>query len=325
MAAAEPGSKTRMAKELGVSRASLYYRHKMPEKDEALRREIESLMLNHPGYGSPRVAIALRINEKRAARVMRKFGLKPARRCKAPSKPEDRGRDSLSYPCILSTLSPIAPDVVWASDFTFISFRGTFLYLCTVIDVFTGEVLGFNICRTHDARFVQIAIERAMQRTGVTPQWLHSDQGSEYASARVRNWLLSHNVSISMNPKGSPWCNGSQESFFGRFKVEFGDFERFDTYAELLEALYEQLHYFTHDRIKTKLRMSPAEFRSGWIQKRNALEQVFPTYPQVMSLPPNPPQPPIRGDPDALAALRLSSPDGSAPRSQRSLLCNSTV
>jgi len=264
----ERGNKTRLAAELKVSRSSLYYRPKMPSKDEALRREIEALMVKHPGYGSPRVAIALDINDKRAARVMQKFGLKPARRCKTPVKLDDLGRESLSHPCILSHLSPIAPDVVWASDFTFISYRGTFVYLCTVIDVFTGEVLGFNISRTHDARFVRLAIERAISKTGATPQWFHSDQGSEYASARVRDWLTSLGGIISMNPKGSPWCNGSQESFFGRFKVEFGDFERFDMYAELLEALYSQLHYFTYERIKTKLKMPPAEFRQMW-EKQN--------------------------------------------------------
>lgn len=292
------GSKSALARELGVSRSSLYYRPKLPEKDEALRREIESLMLKHPGYGSPRVAIALRINEKRAARVMRKFGLKPARRSKTPSKPQDRKREALSYPNILSKLSPVAPDVVWASDFTFISFRGVFVYLCTVIDVFTGEVLGFNISRTHDAQLVRLAIERAIKLTGRNPQWLHSDQGSEYASDAVLGWLTSLGVSISMNPKGSPWCNGSQESFFGRFKTEFGDFERFDTYADLLEALYEQLRYFTHDRIKTKLKMSPAEFRRRWCERHQQLSTTINTFPQVFSLPPDPPHPAssVQGD-----------------------------
>lgn len=286
MAAAEHGNKTQLAKELGISRSSLYYQHKMPARDEALRREIEAVMLQHPGYGSPRVAIALKINEKRIARVMRKFGLKPARCAKTPRKPLDEGRESLSYPCILSRLSPFAPDVVWASDFTFISYRGSFIYLCTVIDVFTGEVLGFNVCRTHDARFVQIAIERAIARTGITPQYFHSDQGSEYASASVRGWLTSLGVTISMNPKGSPWCNGSQESFFGRFKVEFGDFDRFDTYAELLEEIYYQLNYFTHRRIKTKLKMPPAEFRAAWEEKQEVLSTQIHSYSQVMSLPP---------------------------------------
>jgi transposase InsO family protein len=284
----EVTNKSALARELGVSRSSLYYRPKKPDKDEALRREIERVMLKNPGYGSPRVAIALKINEKRAARVMRKYGLRPARRAKTPYKPADQGRESLEYPCILSLLSPIAPDVVWASDFTFICYRGAFVYLCTVIDVFTGEVLGFNISRTHDANFVLLAIRRAIERTGIVPQWFHSDQGSEYASSIVRTFLVSRGVKISMNPKSAPWCNGSQESFFGRFKVEFGEFDRFDTYAELLEELYQQLHYFTFERIKTKLKMSPAEFRQEWIARQSELFTQIHSYPQVMSLPHTP-------------------------------------
>ena len=248
-------------------------------------------MLKHPAYGSPRVGIALKINEKRAARVMRKYGLRPARRAKTPYKPDDQGRDSLEYPCILSRLSPIAPDVVWASDFTFICYRGAFVYLCTVIDVFTGEVLGFNISRTHDAGFVLLAIRRAIERTGIVPQWFHSDQGSEYASRIVRDFLTSHGINISMNPKSAPWCNGSQESFFGRFKVEFGEFDRFDTFAELLEELYQQLHYFTFERIKTKLKMSPAEFRQAWNIRHAEISTQIHSYPQVMSLPHTPSRP----------------------------------
>ncbi len=83
---AELASKSQLARELGISRASLYYRHKPPERDEVLRREIERVMERNPGYGSPRVALALKINAKRAARVMRKFGLKPARSSKTPRK-----------------------------------------------------------------------------------------------------------------------------------------------------------------------------------------------------------------------------------------------
>ena len=318
MLVVERGSKTRLAEELKVSRSSLYYERKIPAKDEELRRQIEGVMANHPGYGSPRVAIALKINKKRAARVMRKYGLKPARRSRTPSKPNDVGLEPSKHKNILGILSPIAPNVVWASDFTFISFRGEFIYLCTVIDVFTGEVHGFNISRRHDAAFVRLAIERAIRKTGVVPCYLHSDQGSEYASEKVATWLIDLGVTISMNPKGSPWCNGSQESFFGRFKVEFGDFERFDTYADLLEELYYQINYFSNLRIKTKLKMPPAEFREKWELKNSELSTGCES-------PPKPPSPPIRGSPAALAALRLSSPNGSAPRSQGCLSCNTIV
>ena len=289
MSGAERGSKSRLARELGVSRSSLYYKRKIPEKDEALRREIEAVMEENPGYGSPRVAIALGINKKRAERVMRKFNLKPARRCKTPRKKQDEGQEPLKYPNILARLSPAAPDVVWASDFTFISYRGEFIFLCTVMDVFTGEVLGFNISRSHDARFVRLAIERAIKSTGCVPEWFHSDQGSEYASETVCLWLQGMGINISMNPKASPWCNGSQESFFGRFKTEFGDPDRFDSLAELLEALYEHIAYFTFQRIKNKLRMSPAQFRVKWLGERSEFFTDTNSYQQVASLPPDPP------------------------------------
>ena len=62
------------------------------------------------------------------------------------------------------------------------------------------------------------------------------------ASGRTRTFLASHRINASKNSKSAPWCNGSQEFFFGRFKVEFVEFDRFDTYAELLEEPYQQLH-----------------------------------------------------------------------------------
>lgn len=290
MASAEHGSKSRLARELGVSRASLYYQARLPVKDEELRRRIEEVMRAHPGYGYRRVADELGINHKRAHRVMTKYGLKPARRAKAPAKPDDQGRPPARRPDILSHLCPIAPDVVWVSDFTFISYQGNFLHLATVLDVFTGEPLGFNIARHHDASFVRVAIERAIARTSTLPTWFHSDQGSEYASALIQDWLESQGVIISMSPKSSPWRNGSQESFFGRFKVEFGDPNRFDNELELLQALYAHLAYFRDVRIKNKLKMPPAEFRRQWQER----QRVFHTSPQQSTGYQSPPAPPSR-------------------------------
>ena len=73
--------------------------------------------------------------------------------------------------------------------------------------------------------------------------------------------------------------------------MEFGEFDRFDTYAELLEELYQQLHYFTFERIKTKLRMSPPEFRQEWLAQQSKRSTQIHSYPQVMSLPHTPSRP----------------------------------
>lgn len=282
MAGTERGTKAQLAKKLGVSRASLYYRHQLPAKDLALRQVIEAVMAENPGYGSPRVAMALKINRKRISRVMKKFSLKPARRSKTPRKPFDQGREPLPVPNIVKKLSPIVPNFVWVSDFTYIRFQGIFVYLCTVLDLFTGEVLGSNIGLTHDATFVWMSIQRAVRKAGGFPAWFHSDQGSEYASETVQRWLQSNGTQISMSFKSSPWWNGSQESFFGRFKVEFGDFDRFESLPDLIEALYQHLRYFSQDRIKSKLRMSPVQFRKNWERQMASLP---PGPPSFLSLP----------------------------------------
>jgi transposase InsO family protein len=67
--------------------------------------------------------------------------------------------------------------------------------------VFTGELLGLNISRTHDAAFVRVAIERAIRGTETVPLSFHSDQGSESASEDISAWLTKQGVTISMNPK----------------------------------------------------------------------------------------------------------------------------
>jgi transposase InsO family protein len=289
----EASTKKELAAKLGISRGTLYYHHKIPEKDEKLRVAIESVMLKHPGYGYRRVADDLKINKKRAKRVMKKYGLRPARRARTPNKPCDKNKTAVGYPDCTRLFAPIAPNIVWVSDFTFISYKGRFIYLCTILDLFTGEVLGSNIMTSHSSELVSVAVKRAIASQGICPVWFHSDQGSEYDSFAVARWLEKQGVQISMSPKASPWRNGAQESFYGRFKIEFGDPDRFETLEQLIEALYYQLHYHSTLRIKNKLRMSPSAFRRKWeslnlTSKPSA--QVVNTSQQLISLPPDPPQ-----------------------------------
>ena len=67
-------------------------------------------------------------------------------------------------------------------------------------------------------------------------------------------------VAVSVSDKASPWQNGYKESFFGRFKDEFGNTDRFETPGEFIAAIYEQIHYYNYDRIHTALKMPPVEY-----------------------------------------------------------------
>lgn len=268
-----------------MSRSSLYYKHKLPSADEELRQAIEAVMVKHPGYGHRRVADALQINRKRVLRVMRVYNLRPARRCRTPVKPGDIGRLEAVFPDITRIFCPTTPNALWVSDFTFISYRGCFVFLATILDRFTSEALGANVMTNHSAELPLEALKRALQQADIYPLWCHSDQGSEYNSDAFLSELAKYNIQVSMSPKASPWRNGSQESFFGRFKVEFGDPERFDTLPELIEAIYDFIRYYNNERIHTRLRMPPVEFRKQY-------QQALTTSKQVMSLPPSNPPPP---------------------------------
>jgi putative transposase len=259
-------SKAEIARRLGVARSSLYYRARRPAADEALRLRIEAVMRKHPGYGHRRVADDLKLNRKRVRRVMRKYNLKPARRARsAPEKSQDSGREEAGFVDITRVLCPIAPGVLWVADFTFISFHGKFIYLASIKDRFTQEVVGFSIMTTHRVELVFRAFTNAIENGYRAPEWFHSDQGSEYMSEEFQALLRRHGVKISTAPKASPWRNGSQESFFGRFKVEFGDPERFETLGEIIEAICEYVRYYNSERIHTALRCAPKVRRERWM------------------------------------------------------------
>jgi len=267
---------------LGISRGSLYYEPSRPAADELLRQEIETVMREHPGYGHRRVATALGINRKRIRRVMKLVGLKPARRAKTPRKPGDIDRAPQSFADITRIFSPCAPEVLWVSDFTFIPFHGGHVHLATVKDRFTREILGFAIMTSHPTELIEKALQMALSSSGAVPDWFHSDQGSEYTSEEFLALLDSNGVRISMSPKASPWRNGSQESFFDRFKIEFGDPDRFETIAELVEALAQQIAYYNDHRIHSALRMPPRKFRQQWEHQKSRVAAKLTSPPAVV-------------------------------------------
>jgi len=121
-------SKQALAKQLGVSRQSLYYQPKMPAKDLALKAEIEAVMANNKAYGHKRIAWHLVINKKRALRVMKMFGLKPLRKRRAFKKPQDIGQEPMTIPNLVKGIIIDAPHQVWASDFTYLPYFGKFIY-----------------------------------------------------------------------------------------------------------------------------------------------------------------------------------------------------
>src|SRR3989344_1429241 len=251
-------SKKELAKKQGISRSSLYYQPRLEKKDWWLKNRIELVLQDNPSYGHKRIAPVLRVNKKRVLRVMKKFGIKPYRR--RGRKFKNTKNVARIYPNLLQLIPfPNKANIAWASDFTRWSFHGKAVYLATIMDIFNRKIVGRCLLNSHAVQLPLTALMNAIEKYG-RPQILHSDQGSEYTGKIYTTFTESFGIRLSMSKKGSPWENGYQESFYSQFEVDLGDLNRFKTLGELAVAVYQQIYYYNHQRIHTKLKMPPALF-----------------------------------------------------------------
>lgn len=250
---------------LRIPRSSFYYTSVLDSKDAELKSKIEKVMVKHPSYGHKRIAIEMKTNKKKIKRVMKKFGLKPARSRKKPGKSRQNEKFEAS-PNLLVSLFPLYKNHLWVTDFTYIKWHNRFVYLATVIDLFTREVLGIGIRTDHSALLVSEALLNALQNNPAATI-IHSDQGSEYKSKLFRSILSDYKIMQSMSKKGSPWQNGYQESFYGNWKVDVGDVNRFTSLGELTAEIYKSIYYYNNERIHSAFGCAPKQFAEKFAPK----------------------------------------------------------
>jgi transposase InsO family protein len=253
----EKFSKTLRARELGVTRQSLYYRQKKPDKDWELKVKILEVLREHHSYGSRRVSDHLKLNRKRIKRVMNIFGIKPYRR-RVPIWKRTKNIKVI-YPNLLLTTYPQYENHIWVSDFTYIRFQTDFVYLATVLDLFTRKVVGFSVYTTAGVELTLSALMSAFHNNP-RPVIFHSDNGSQYNAEIFIKALETVGTQISRSAPGCPWENGYQESFYSQFKIDLGDPDRFKNLGELVYEIYHQIYIYNNTRIHSAFRMSPVQF-----------------------------------------------------------------
>ncbi len=243
---------------MGIERKNIYRKGKQPLKDAALKEDINIAHRKHPSYGHKRLALELKVGKNRTLRVMKIFGIKPPRR--KSHFYTTRSTSHHTYTNLIKDYVPIKQHDLWCSDLSYIKFQGKFWYLATIVDIFTRQVVAAQMGKHHNSELVLSTIKQAVINTNRTPQIFHSDQGTEFMAKVCTDHLESIGVKVSASDKASPWQNGYQESFFGKFKAEAGDLNRFETAGELIEAVYQQIYYYNHERIHTALKMPPAVY-----------------------------------------------------------------
>lgn len=254
-----------------LSRSTFYYQIRALQAGDPqaeLKARIRAIYNAHKGrYGYRRITAALRqtgqlINHKAVQRLMQVLGLKSLVR---PKKYRSYRGQQANVPNLLARhFQAERPNQKWVTDVTQFNVRGDKLYLSPVMDLFNGEIISYEMQRRPQFSLVSSMLKKALSKLrGPEAPMLHSDQGWQYQMPAYRRQLAARRLTQSMSRKGNCLDNAAMESFFGTLKSEFFYLNHFDSIEQLQVGLKQYIHYYNHQRIKTKLKgLSPVQYRN---------------------------------------------------------------
>lgn len=240
----------------GLSRAVATYALKQPERDAAQLKALRQAARKNPRYGYRRVAIKSGLgfgqtwrlwkqHDFRLAEQRRRRKKEPAGSCERPHRAEFPGH-------------------VWTYDILYDQLAdGRVFKTLSVLDEFTRECHGILVATSIRAVGVTRYLARLMRRHGA-PQFLRSDNGSEFTAQVVQAWLEPHHTGSAFIPPGQPWQNGFIESFHDKFRDECLEREWFQSLTEAQVMIEKWRKQYNTQRPHSSLGyQTPAEFAAG--------------------------------------------------------------
>jgi putative transposase len=141
-------------------------------------------------------------------------------------------------PNLLPGMTVDGPNQVWVADITYIRIPTGFVYLATLLDLFSRKVVGWAISRRINRELCMATLKRAIAERRPSPGCIHhSDRGVQYACTDYRQFLEDHEIAASMSGKGYCYDNAFAESFFKTLKTEEVYLSEYETYEDVLDAV----------------------------------------------------------------------------------------
>ena len=134
------------------------------------------------------------------------------------------------------------PNYAWVGDITYVSTDEGWLYLATIIDLYSNQVIGHAMSDRMTKKLVIEALNKALKtRNYPTGVIVHTDRGSQYASNAYKAVLEQHKLIGSMSRKGNCWDNAVAENFFGIIKKEYINQTRFTTRNQAKLGIFDYI------------------------------------------------------------------------------------
>jgi transposase InsO family protein len=275
-----------MCRTLEVSRSGFYDWQRRPPSarelgDRQLAVEIEAIWeCSDRTYGAPRAHRWLRkqgfrVGRKRVGRIMRSHGWEgESGRRRVRTTVVDRAATAAGD-LVGRDFNPPAPDTVWCGDITYLRTGEGWLFLATVIDLFSRRVIGWSAANHMRTDLVADALRMAVATRGgtVTGVVFHTDRGSQYTSAAFGELCDQLGVTQSMGATGVCWDNAAAESFFGTLKRELAHRRRWATRADARRDLLRWIEgWFNTRRLhSTPDYLSPIEAEDLYYRRHDGI------------------------------------------------------
>jgi putative transposase len=233
---------TIMCDVLGVSPAGYYAWRARPESRRAAdnRQLVDDIKRVHRDacerYGSPRIHAELRAQDRgvsrgRIERLMRRHGIRAIMARPRRMRTTDSRHDFPIAPNLIErNFTADALNRIWLADITYVETYQGWLYLATVMDLYSRKIVGWAMADhlRADLPLAALAMAIAAQRPGAGLIH-HSDRGVQYASAEYRKMMQLAGLRASMSRKADCYDNAPMESFFHTLKTELVHHQRYAT------------------------------------------------------------------------------------------------
>jgi len=276
-------SVSRVLNILGVSTSGFYdYIKREPSKRALRKKEIKTqIQIKYDEskqiYGAPKITEKLKdtgvkIAVKTVSNYMRELDIRAIHRSKWIKTTVDSDFSTNLENLVKREFDTDKPNSLWVTDITYIWTYTGFVYLTSVMDLFSRKIIAWDLSDSLSVDSVVRCIKRAKERRNLDkPLIIHSDRGIQYVSKEYLS-LMDSNMSPSYSKKADPWDNACIESFHAIIKREW--LKRFKIkdleHAQQLVFEYIETFYNTLRIHGTLGYISPNQYEKQYENSRNA-------------------------------------------------------
>jgi len=274
-----------MCKVLKVNRTSYYHwvkiGCKLKRTDSKLNELIEFIFIEGKNtYGTRRIKdrlllyYGLFVSRKRISNIMKDLNLKVKMKKRYKNTTDSNHNLPIAPNILNQDFYASFPNQKYVGDITYISTGEGWLYLATVIDLYSRKVVGWSMSDQMKVSIVNDALNMALKHRKPNQGLIwHTDRGSQYASYSHRDLLKEYGIIQSMSRKGNCWDNAVAESFFKSLKSDLVYQNIFYTKDQAKQEIFKYIEFF-YNRIRPHSylgNLSPVEFE----EKRKMLHSTL--------------------------------------------------